>query len=155
MSSQLTISFEIICLMEWLLNHKKEALAQLVKDAVASGVGNEIGSVRDLDSMDMTEHLYDTVFDFVVGLEDLLIVELETEVAGKRMREKMAPIIKKIDFAKIDLKTLIVSVQEAKAALLKKSDDERKMLPATAEINNELFSQLLKNWHPESSEPMN
>ena len=86
MGHQLSLSFELVCLLDWLITHKKDDLSRLIKQAVDSdftkGTSAVDTSAVDTSAVDtravhleeseddfaMLDMLYKKVIDFVLFL---------------------------------------------------------------------------------------
>lgn len=157
MSSNLSLSFELICLMGWLLKHDKEKLKLLVKEAVEHGLAGELDNINSADYLAASDQMHTTIEDFMEYLENLLIesVEgadvIEADIAA---RDTLMATVKKIDNQTFDNRTLWLSMQQAKSQLIKKMKAEQQS-SEEQEAKLMLFDQLLKNWSPSNNEQMN
>ena len=154
MSSNLSLSFELICLMGWLLKNDKDKLKKLIKDAVDLGFAAELDTINSSEYHHVNDEMHTTIEDFMEYLEDILIESVEGSDAHEGAREKLLGTVKRIDGEAFDSKTVWLSMQQAKSQLVKKA----KMDPAKAhehEANALWFDQLLKNWTPSGNESMN
>lgn len=165
MSYQLSLSFELICLMDWLLKNKGSKLKDLVKEAVDKQLADSLEKMSEHDYVKMASRMHDVVIDFVIFLEDMLIEELEGVSPDLNVREKMFPAIKHMDIAKFDINAVWLSMQQAKIKFMKKRQRHSgdiigakvasKSKISDDDIKQELFKQLLKNWQPKGKEPVN
>ena len=74
MGHQLSLSFELICLLDWLLKNKTESLKRLITQAVNQDLLENLGDAGD--HLVMNNRLHQRVIEFVVFLEDELLKEL-------------------------------------------------------------------------------
>lgn len=166
MGTDLSLSLELICLMDWVVKNQKNQLNLLVKHAV------ENGFVRELEKIDGNDHsnvdrLYNSVIEFLTLLERYLIQNLEKYELSENQTNEIIPAIKKLNMENIDLKTLWLSLQQTKVQLNKKQKKLIQIAGATKDTNPNnlvetnpnstsiLFEQILKNWKPTKKEIVN
>jgi hypothetical protein len=157
MSSQLSFSFELIALMEWLLKHGEKHLEDLVKEAVKKGFAQELETMEDSDYTDVSTHINQTISDFVVKFEDIIFKEVDGLAPKANVHDALAPAIKNLDHNNLDFSTMLISMQKTKSTVAKaiqKSGKENQKTP-DFEIRKIWYNQLLKNWDPKSNEPVN
>jgi len=141
MGHQLSLSLELILLLDWFLKHGKDRLRLLVNEALKSELATNLESINDRDYVKMLDELHDTVFDFIIFLEDTMVdgldeLDLISGLEGvSSRRKKMA----------LDTKTLLLNVQQAK----------RQCNLPNQETEQELFKKLLEAWDPATNEPVN
>ena len=163
MSSPVSLSFELICLLNWLVRREKALLNTLVKRAVENGFVGELEIGSEVDSMESPEQLYTAVLDFLEFLEQALIRNLETIQVDGNTKDRILPALQKIEPGNLDLRTVWLSMQQTKTRLKKElkmptqtsqriSEDEKIVIQGPEKI---LFEQLLKNWKPTNKETLN
>ena len=171
MDSNLMLSFELICFMNWLLRNHKKKLDELIKNAMDNGFLEELGRENADKSLDMASQLPNIILDFLLYLEDSLFDSLEKMDLDKNTKDKLVPDLKKIDTPYIDPRTILLSLQQTKILLknLKIEKIRKEKLqklettethpeinnPSPKEVKKILFEQLLKNWNPGKNEPIN
>ncbi len=167
MSTQVSLSIELVCLLNWLVRHEKAMLNNLLKHALERGFADE------LDKIDVTllggdnEELQNTVLDFLDYLEYLLARNLEAVHVDHTTRNAIMPTLQRLAIDNLDDRTLQASMRHTKAQVLRPENQQtidglaQTMAPAQARqaqsqhINKILFEQLLKNWKPNNKETMN
>lgn len=158
MSTSFSLSLELVLLMGWLLKHEKKSLQKLVTKSLKAGLVKEIGLIDtfsqeellDIDS-DFSQELHNSILDFLMHLEDVLLDELETR--EPKEKQSFSTTIQKINKQKLDNKTLLVSLKHTNNQIddMKKKKSSKKQ----DKLNEILFSELLKNWMPNTNEPIN
>jgi len=156
METNVSLTFELFFLMNWLLKHEKALLNSLIKHAI------DHGFAQDLEKMDMNQYLqsadqfYAVILEFLLFLEKSLIQNLESVQLDQAAKDEIFPALKKIDLEALDLKTISRSLQQTKTKLsqgqLKKINEAS---TTQEQANTLLFEQLLKNWKPTKKEPLN
>jgi hypothetical protein len=169
MSAQISLSFELVSLLNWLLRHEKTMLNSIVKHALEHGFAEELEKIDPATAGTDSEELYNTVLDFLDHLEDTLIKNLESVNVDNKTKDAIMPTLHKLEGDNLDQKTLWLSMQQTKARILKAqqtntqkpplADAARTAQPSKLEhhrqANEILFEQLLKNWKPNNKETMN
>ena len=171
MSINISLSFELICLVNWLLKNEKQLINALVKQALKNGFAQELEKIDSTHSVENPEELYATVIDFLLFLEKNLLKNLETVSVDTHTQEEILPVVKKLDADNIDVRTLWLSMQQTKNQLCKerhkrereereqeqdlKTHDTVAPDQAAGQAADILFEKLLKNWKPLQTEPLN
>ncbi len=155
MSTSFSLSLELVLLMGWLLKHEKETLKKIVQKTLKAGLEKEIELIDtfsqeellDIDS-DFSQELHNSILDFLMLLEDVLIEGLEKKEPKKE--QTFSQTIQKINNQKLDNKTVLVSLKGANNQItnIQGKNSSKKQ-------NEILFSELLKNWMPKTNEPIN
>lgn len=156
MTTQISLSFELISLLSWLIKHEKALLNSLVKHALDHGFAEQFDQLDASQFRGNQEDLYTTVLTFLEFLEASLIKNLETVQLDTQTKDSIIPALQKIEGDSLDQKTLWLSMRQAKARMVKDAQKEavveKKNNQKAAEI---LFEQILKNWKPNNKEAMN
>ena len=165
MGHQLSLSFELICLLDWLLKHEKESLKKLITQAVDRDLLAKLSETKD--HLTMSNRLHQRVIEFVVFLEDELLKELskgalKSDESMSTLKEKIAEVLPASeavlamdifsDFndSEVDAKMLTVHLQQVRAAYYKKK--KQKEGGDNHDVEQGLLKQLLKHWKPKSNE---
>ena len=153
--SSLSLSFELICLMNWLLKNEKHLLNNIIKQALANGLDNSLRTISQKEYQQDSEQLYNTILEFLILLEDLLAHNLQTIKLDSKTEEAIFPALRKMDANNLDLNALRVSMQETKSALSKKEFKNISQSEYSQQATLRLFQQFLKHWKPTKNEPLN
>ncbi len=162
MTTQISLSFELISLLSWLMKHEKNMLNSLVKHALDHGFAEQFDQLDASQFKGTQEELYNTVLSFLEFLESSLIKNLEVVQVDPQTKDSIMPTLQKIEGDSLDQKTLWLSMRQTKARIMKdaqKGASPEEQLPVkktdsqkAAEI---LFEQIIKNWKPNNKEVMN
>lgn len=136
MGHQLSMSFELICLLDWLLKNKKDSLRKLIQEAVAADF---IVSLEGEKNVNLAERLHETVTDFIFAFEDILLAELSQGLQDSRASEVGG-------YDLVDEETLTLRLQQVRNNANNKRDQA---------VERELVRRLLRRWKPTSSDPVN
>ncbi len=153
MSSNVSLSCELIMLMGWLLKNEKKQLGKLIKNAINHGLAEEIEQLSDQDYHSMSDQLHATLLDFLLHIEQLLLDQLEEVPVDEQTKLNLTPTLERIDPCSIDVKTLWTSLHKVKAELAAKaaSKDEAEKTDAITDATARrlLYKHILECWNPE------
>ena len=152
MNTSLSLSFELIYLLGWLLKHERTTLDALIKQAVKNGLAVDLNKITTDDQDKMSEQLYGTVLDFLVHLENTLASNLEGVHTDNTTNQILYPALNKFTNNSLDIQTIKLSMQQARERLQNKSATNQPSTDAIEQGKSILFEQLLKNWHPSKNE---
>lgn len=144
--NQFVISYELLCLLRWLLEHDVERIKKLVAKALASGLRDDIRQFEQLGDVSadpaIIEEVQYSIIEFFSMLE-MLLLEVMREQAVQRATEKnLMTTVDHIDSTLCDDATVRSSVEKATA----KSEMHPK-----ENAQDLLFKELLKRWKPTKS----
>jgi hypothetical protein len=155
--TNISLSLELLCLINWLLKHEKPMINSMIKHAIKNGFIQDLERMDSDDQPQNAEQLYTSALDFLMYLEKNLIKNLEDTYATLQ-EEKLAPTMIRMDADNVDAKTMWTSMQQVKKEI-NKSSKVKLAAPhkhmAEDDIANVLFDQILKNWKPNQNEPVN
>ena len=69
MTTQISLSFELICLISWLLKNDKVMINTLVKHALDNGFVEEIAKIDAENHGEVAENMYSNLVTFLEYLE--------------------------------------------------------------------------------------
>lgn len=157
MNSSLSISFELIYLMGWLLKNDKAKLKKLVAEAIEQGFIDEVDAMSDADYLLLSDQMQSTVEQFMESLEDAIAEGIHGTYEHEALHKNLVPTMKKFDTDLVDEQTVLLAMQQTKKKLsYKKNNNVKKGNPAVveAEAHSILFERLLKNWTPTKKDVM-
>lgn len=148
MDKHLSLSFELIYLMGWLLKHEKGMLNSLIKHALKNGLAHDLETVQ-LDAQgDASQELQTIILDFLAFLERSLAKNLDashdaTHHDARHHEDQKHP----------DANELKVRLQRAKQLLTKELAIEQ--IPGAAaekkgsnKVVHKELNDILKTWKP-------
>jgi len=128
--NQFVISYELLNLLQWLIDNEQETLKKMVLRA-------NMNAQRQVDHR--SDDIQQTVIDFF-SLLDALLIETEQEYEVQTALQRvMIPAIDHIDTSMCDSNALALSVAKATQALENKTGENPKDV---------LCKELLKRWKP-------
>lgn len=155
MNSSLSLSIELIYLMGWLLKNDKSKLNALVKQAMNDGLAYDLQQLHDIEHEEMSEHLHDTVINFLSYMEEALTNNLDALNIKHDAEQVMLPALNKVEDDSLNDGTLHVSLQQAKAALQKEIESGVVKGVNPDYAKQLLFKRILENWQPNNEEILN
>ena len=151
-NTQFVLSFELLYLLRWLVEHDAEKLKKLVSKALAAGLKEEISEARELKKNNATneEHLIEdiqhSIIEFFGILETLLVETLNEQEDQRIIQRNLMPEIDQIDTTFCDDTIVRTSIEKATAKLEHNSKQNPKEL---------LLKELLRLWKPANKNSMN
>ena len=160
MTAHISLSFELISLITWIIKNERHLLNNLVKQAVEHGFAEELNNVQTVpDPRTVNDHMANNVLDFLEFLEDSMMKNLETVHVDNKTKDAILPTLQKLEAGNLDVKTVLRSLQQTKARLSRGSAKQLIEQPAQTNFDDNaatiLFEQLLKNWKPNNKETVN
>lgn len=135
--SHFVISFQLLQLIRWLIEHDQEVLKKLIGRSLRNGLDDVLQ--QQASRYDTDEHLQQDIVDFFSLLEALLFEHLHEEDA-KRLKERvMIPAADHFDAAVCDDTLMAMSMEKAAITI------ENNPFVDPKEV---LCKELLKRWKP-------
>lgn len=142
MDKHLSLSFELIYLMGWLLKHEKGMLNSLIKHALKNGLAQDLEKVHFDEHGEASQELQSIILEFLAFLERSLAKNLDASHDETHHSDQ-----KQADAQEIKLR-----LQRAKQLLTKEFSarnhvgaDEKN---TTKEPRKDMLDQVLKTWKP-------
>ena len=134
-SDQLVLSYELLQLLEWLIEHEAESLKKIVKRALSKGLSKKLKS-RELPNAGVIQG---SVIDFLELLEILLFESNHEVSVSDVIRKNLMPAIDHIDTSNFNAATV-----ESRAAIASVKKEKN----PSENAEELLFKELLKRWKP-------
>ncbi|MCK4499558.1 hypothetical protein KAU11_03625 [Candidatus Babeliales bacterium] len=145
MSATLSLSLELVSLLEWLLKNKKETMQTFVKESVEQGLVTD-NSFEDANPETIALYVHKVVMGLLEFLEESLVEKLgDDDKDNGGINKQFAMTIEHLDQSSFDPDVVWLSVQQAKSALLREGSNEAR---------EALLKKLLKNWHAHGEEAL-
>jgi hypothetical protein len=146
-NKQFGISYELICLLKWILDNDTTKLKKIVAKSLSSGLKEELKDKNSFfDEEDILEDIKETILEFFATMEEILIDALNDQARKKAVEKNLIPDIEKIDSNICDDATVKFSIEKATS----KIDNNPKENPKEL-----LFKELLKRWKPNKKNILN
>ncbi len=134
----LTVSYELLYLLQWLLENEPTKLKKIIQSSLSNGLHEKIkDSVQD--STITPEEMQYSIIDFLVCMESLLHESIHEERLQKILEKKMMPALDNIDGQECDQATVDFSVEKASSKFETNPNENPQDI---------LFQELLKYWKP-------
>lgn len=135
LADQLVLSYELLQLLEWLIENEAESLKKIVKRALSKGLTKKLKAHDAIN----TSTIQGNVIDFL-ELMEILLYEANHEVnVSDVIRKNLMPAIDHIDTSNFNAATVESS---AAIASTKKEKNPKE------DVQELLFKELLKRWKP-------
>lgn len=138
------LSYELLCLMQWLLEHEQEKLKKIIVKSLDSGLREELKRIDETmitQTADphISEEMQYAVVEFFGLLENLLSESLNEQAVKKAFERNMMPAIEQIDTTLCDNATVKDSIEKATKKIEMSPSENPKEL---------LCKELIKRWRP-------
>jgi len=141
-SEKLTLSYELLQLMEWLVDHEADALKKIIIRAFRNGFYDSIIKTQKTNSPEIMQN---NIVDFLSLLEMLLYETANEQAASNVIQKNKIPMVDHVDTLTIDPSSL------RSTAAVVASKIERNPKTDAKEI---LFKELLKRWKPSTKKSL-
>lgn len=147
-NGQFVLSYELLYLLQWLVDHEAESLKKIIARAIRQGFRDTIvhtnNDIIELQSADA--HIQNSIADFL-SLLDILLIEATNEQGIKKSLERnMIPALNQIDSTVCTTETVESSLMKATAS--SHCDSHEK-------LQDTLLKEILKQWKPDKKSLMN
>lgn len=144
---QFILSYELIALLQWLMDHDAEKMKKMIDKALASGLREKIAqeSIRVQQANDL-EEIQANLLDFFGMMESLLVESLHDHAVKKALESNLLPAIDHIDSSVCDNHTVRSCVEKTTSTI------ERNPKANPQEL---LFKELLRSWKPSKENSLN
>ena len=136
---QLVISYELLQLMEWIVENDSEALKKIIARALKRGFDDQLKQSQSFKELYTVEEMQNSIIDFVLLLETLLLESTNEEEVNKVIQKNLMPAIDHVDTNNCDLSTLKSSISVATSKLQRNSKEN---------VQEVFLKELLKRWKP-------
>jgi len=147
--AQFVISYELLCLLRWLVDHDYEKFKKMITRALHHGLKYDLDHIqhrtRSLTEADAAE-IQQSIVEFFSLLETALIDSLNDYAVQKALEKKLLPTIEHIDTTICDDATVQASIEQACPKIEHTSADKAQQV---------LFKELLKRWKPQKKHALN
>ncbi len=142
-SQHFVISYELLCLLRWLIENDGDKLKKIVGKALQSGLRDDIKQLARIENVESNPELIEEVQYSIVeffSMLEILLLECNNEQAVQRAVEKnLMNTVDHIDSTLCNDDIVRTSVEKATA----KSEMQPK-----ANAHQLLYKELLKRWKP-------
>lgn len=136
MNNQFVISYELIALLQWIMEHDEQTIHELISKSLKNGLKREFVRKENLS----LEELQDNIEDFFGLLEALLLDEMNEQMLQNAEQNNLMPTVEHIDATFCDAQTVQQSIENTTAQITNTASGK--------EIQERLYKELIKQWNP-------
>jgi hypothetical protein len=146
-SEQFVISYELLALLQWFVEHDAEKLKKIIAKALDAGLIDKLQhSEDDCIAHEPIEDMQGNIIEFFSLLEALIAETIHEQAVQNAVEKNLMPAIDHLDSSVCDNATVRFSIEKA-TSRLKKSPQENPQ-----EI---LFQEILRRWKPSKKKILN
>jgi hypothetical protein len=134
---QFVLSYELLQLMEWLVEKDEEGLKKLIKKAISNGL--DIRLKKEKNNKLIASQAQDNIVNFLTLLEIMLTEATQEHSVDHIMEKALIPAIDQVDITACDTSTLKSSIAVATSKSEKNPNQNAQDL---------FLKELLKRWKP-------
>ena len=138
-NEQLIISYELLQLMEWMVEHESETLKKIISKALKRGFDEQLKQTKKYKELYSPEEMQNNIVEFLGLLEVLLIESTNEQETSTVIQKNLMPAIDHIDTNNCDSATLKSSIAVATSRSQKNSKEK---------VQDIFLKELLKRWKP-------
>ena len=144
-NSQCVISYRLLKLLQWLVEHEQEGLKALIVRSIHAGVN--ITPEKSLSNdIELESELQQSVVDYFSLLEILLSEVVDEDGLKQTMQRQLIPALDRIDSSFCDSATVASSIDKIVSRPIPHSKEMVKQV---------VFKELLKRWKPAKKPSIN
>jgi len=138
---QILLTYELLFLLQWIMEHESEALKKIVTRALKNGFNDPEFRSNEVIEMHISDPtIHECIVDFL-ALIDCLLLEATTEIDMQKNAEMtMIPALKHIDSTICDEEVVQSSLKKTNAQLHANSKQNAQEI---------LLKELLRRWKPD------
>lgn len=146
--TQFMLSYELVCLLRWLMEHNEPQLKNLIKKALASGLKKEIKSIDSLHQahQNSLEEIQMSIIDFFGLLEAILLETMHEQAVQATIEKNLMPAIEHIDARECDTAIINHSIERVVSKIDNASSEHAQEM---------LFQEILRRWKPNKKKTLN
>lgn len=134
------LSYNLLYLLQWLIQHESDTLRTIISKAVQAGYKNSDDKDYSFIELHVSDpHIYQSIINFLDLMDSLLIESEQLHLTQKGVDVTAIPAIKHID-AKTCGNDLVQKTLEHTSVKLKTNPDQN--------AKELLFKELLRRWKP-------
>lgn len=143
-STQLTVSYELLLLLNWIIIHEKDRFKKIIDKSLKTGLLVELEKTHMTDASNdaLISRLQGNVADFFNLLELLLHNAVSESLEKTASQQKLMDTIDHIDGTMCDAETIRTSMHTVSSTLNNSSSLNAKEL---------LLKEVLKKWKPKNN----
>jgi hypothetical protein len=146
-NTQFVLSYELLCLLRWLVEHDAEKLKKIIAKSYSAGLKYDIEAMREgLNEEQTMEDIQHGIVDFFDLMEILLQEVVSEKAVHQAVQKNLMPTLDQIDTAICDDATVRSTIEKATVKIEHNPGENPKEV---------LFKELLKQWKPNDKNVLN
>lgn len=142
---QLVISYELLCLLHWLIEHDTTKIQRMIHAALKKGLYRQITHKEHKSNIQSLDQAQQTMSEFFIILEALFLDTLTTYEDAQTTQKDTLPELDRIDTKDYDSSTVQLSIEQATKNAHKSENTLQELL----------FQELLRRWKPNKNSIIN
>ena len=138
-NNQFVISYELLILLQWLIDNDGKKLKRIITKALTSGLKEELQQAENIDPSTIHEDIHYSIVEFFGLLESLLLDTIDEQAVQTAIEKNLMPAIDHIDSTVCDDATVRFSIEKATSKINSNPQENPQEV---------LFKELLKRWKP-------
>lgn len=143
---KIILSYELLQLMEWLVENEAESLKKLISKGLKRGFYERLQESQNYKEHYSSDDMQTNVLDFLGLLEVLLLEATNEQMISNVLQKNLMPAIDHVDTKNCDISTVKSSIAIASSKI------ERNPKGNAQEV---FLKELLKRWKPNKSNVAN
>jgi len=136
-TSPFVVSYELLALLRWLVEHEGEKIRKMIGKSWNSGLKEEINRLQNGPEDMSLDEIHGTIIEFLSMMDGLLTEQTNQQMVQRAIEKNLIPTLEHIDSTSFDGEALRTSVERAT------KQDSREETAQTL-----LYKELLKRWKP-------
>jgi hypothetical protein len=136
---QFTVSYELLCLLQWLMEYETDKLKKIIAKALDKGLHKQVLHKDQAQQIQSTDDIQRIISDFLATLELLFIETIQEQDMKKIIENNLLPALNRIDSRLCDDATVRISAEKASST----SHDG-----SVRQAQEVLFQEILRRWKP-------
>lgn len=142
---QFVISYELLCLLRWLVENDADKLKKMIERAAIRGLTEKIEQIRTYSDSKALEDAHENMFEFFNVLESMLADTIQEQIANQAFERQLMPAIEQIDTTACDDNIVQISLEKAHSKIAHNPDKNPQDI---------LLKEILKNWKPSKKQAL-
>lgn len=137
--AQFVLSYELLLLLRWIVDHDEEKLRKIITKACQAGLTQQLEKANHLAHQQSAQEVQESIIDFFGMLESLLATAAQNQARVRAQQKNLIPAIDKVDVQGCD----DAMVQHSLEMATTKGEHDPDTDPRDV-----LFEELLRRWKP-------
>jgi hypothetical protein len=140
---QFVISYELLCLLRWLIEHDADKFKKMISRAVMRGLKHRIQHISTFSDEEALEDAHENMIEFFSTLESMLIETIQEQSDQNTIRKHMIPAIERLDSSSCDDTLVQSSLEKTQNKIINNHHENPQDV---------LLKEILKHWKPNKNQ---